>query len=257
MNRAFVEGLRAGRLVLEQRHLARVLRVRPGDEVVLFDGQGREAGARVVVVDGELLTMDVGEPRVGVGAAPIALIVALLKGDRMDWVVQKATELGVARISPIAAAHSVVRLAGDRATARTERWAKIAREAARQCGRADAPLVDPVAEPAAAFHQAVGTRLILHETERAVSLREALARAYDSPSRISPDMIETHPPLQGRGELSVALAIGPEGGFTEEEVVAAQAAGFVACGFGPRILRAETAALAALAAVAFAVGELG
>jgi 16S rRNA (uracil1498-N3)-methyltransferase len=218
-------------------HLAHVLRVRAGDALTLFDGRGREAEARVVRLwEGELL-VQVGEVRqVARPPVALALLVGLLKGEKMDWVVQKATELGVARLVPIATEHGVVKLDAERAAGRRARWVRIAEEAARQCGRADLPEIAEVSRFEDAIAAAVGWRALLHEGARGVALRGLL------PAVPPPD---------------VTVAVGPEGGFAPDEVEVARAAGFHVCGLGPRVLRAETCAIAALAVIGFAVGDLG
>lgn len=238
--------LKPGRLALggaDYRYLARVLRLREGDAVTLFDGAGREARSRVARVDAAAaaIELDVGEARPAARdphRARVTLLIALLKGEKMDVAIQKATELGVARIVPVAAARSVVRLDGARGATRVVRWRRIAREAARQCERADAP---EVAEPVA-FADALGAgaadalRLVFHEGARAAPLRGAL------PAEPPPEIV---------------LAVGPEGGFETREIALAREAGFVAVGLGPRVLRAETAVIAGLAVLGYAVGDLG
>jgi len=153
-------------------------------------------------------------------------------------VAQKATELGVTRIIPVATERSVVRLDAERAASRAARWRKIAVEASRQCGRADAPEIDapaPLLDALAALSPG-GIRLLFHEAERGDTARAALASAEGA---------------------AITVAVGPEGGFAPAEVEAARGAGFRVVGFGPRVLRAETAALAALTVAAFARGDLG
>jgi 16S rRNA (uracil1498-N3)-methyltransferase len=242
LTRLFLESVAEGTArvgAADYRYLARVLRLGPGAEVTVFDGQGREAPARIQTIDAarEEVVLVVASPRRAVMGLPITLIVALLKADKMDLVVQKATELGVHRIVPVAAARSVVHLDEGRAAGRVARWRKIAREAARQCGRADAPVVElprPVRD--AVVDVPTGAwKAIFHEGVKGASLRKAL------------------PPER---PAAAVVAVGPEGGFDAAEVEAAQAAGFVAVGLGPRILRAETAALAAVVAIGFALGDL-
>ena len=244
MTRLWVERLAAGRLTVagaDHRYLARVLRLGPGADLTLFDGRGREARARIVAVDAGqaqvVLEVDAPEERLAAAAVPITLVVALLKAEKMDLVVQKATELGAARIVPARADRSVVRLDAARAASRLARWRKIAREAARQCGRADLPAIDEPRELGAALEAApeAAWKAIFFEGARATSLRAAL------PAKPPP---------------AVVLAVGPEGGFADEEVELAREAGYVVVGLGPRLLRAETAALAALAAVGYALGDL-
>ena len=227
------------------RHLARVLRARAGDRVILFDGHGREVDAEVVSVERDQTTLALrGAPRqldVAAGAH-IVLLQSLARGDRMDWIVQKTTELGVSAILPVAAGRSVARLDPQAAAPRRARWEKIAREAARQCGRADVPIIRDPLPLARALEAAreeepggdAGERLALWEASRGRSLRLALSA----------------------GPRAVTLLVGPEGGFAADEMAAAAAAGFEVVGLGPRILRVETAAVVAVALAQAAAGGL-
>lgn len=221
----------------ELRYLGRVLRLGMGDEVVLFDAVGREADARVVRAGPRELVLALGERRYVVPQVrtSISLMVSLLKHEKMDWVVQKATELGAREIVPVASDNAVVRLDGERAAARVARWRKIALEATRQSGRAVAPQVAEVRPFAAALSADSEVRLLFWEQQRAAPLAEALRGA---------------PPPR------VAALIGPEGGFSDGEVSAAVEAGWSAVGLGPYVLRAETAALAALTVLQWHYGAL-
>jgi 16S rRNA (uracil1498-N3)-methyltransferase len=228
----------------EHQHVARVLRARPGDTLTLFDGAGHEVDGTITTVGKHEVELTLGARRAGtVTAAPVAitLIVAVPRGERMELVVQKTTELGVARVVPVVTDRSVVR-PDDKHRAR---WERIAREAARQCGRADVPIVDAPASLAEAVSapDLPELRLALWEAERGHSLRGHLAGAYavDGPGRANPP---------------TALLVGPEGGFAAEEIAVAAAAGFVVVGLGPRILRVETAAIVAVALVQAAAGGL-
>jgi len=232
------ERLRATPIIVtgeEHHHLARVLRARPGDAVTLFDGAGAELGARVVRVgrdETELSPAPAARRGAGTGGTPLVLLTAVPRGGRMDFLVQKCSELGVSRIVPVITARSVARPeAGRRA-----RWEKIAREAARQCGRADVPDVAPPAPLAAALSASdlPARRLVLSPDAAGRSLRSLL-----------PEPAPT------------ALLVGPEGGLAPAEVDAARAAGFVPVSMGPRILRVETAAVVAVALAAEAFGALG
>jgi 16S rRNA (uracil1498-N3)-methyltransferase len=238
VKRLFVPNLAEGSLAVsgaDHHYLVHVLRAVAGEGVVLFDGRGGEASARIERIGEQSLVLAVAAPtRARAPRLELTLLVSLLKGEKMDLVVQKATELGAARIVPLRAERSVERLLEGRAGARVARWQKIAREAARQCGRADAPDIAAPHAPAEAFSAAAGFRVLFQERTE-TSIRQALPAT---------------PPERA------AAAVGPEGGFTDAEVAAARAAGFVICGLGPRVLRAETAALAALVIIGFSVGDL-
>jgi 16S rRNA (uracil1498-N3)-methyltransferase len=237
MPRVFVpsERLVGEQVVLDgepHRHLAKVLRLQPGDALQVFDGGGTEIEARVLAVGPRTIELALG-PRRAVALAPvrITLLQAVPKGERMDLIVQKATELGVAAIVPVLAGRSVAKPGAGRA----RRWQTIAQEAARQSGRADVPEVSdplPLADAVAAAPE--GTRLVLWEEEHGQSLRRALDGSA----------------------AAVTLLVGPEGGLAVSEVVEARSHGFVPVGLGPRILRVETAAIVALALVQAASGGL-
>ena len=225
---------RAG-LTGEARHYLRdVLRLSPGDAVELFDGQG---AAWEAVVEPGFESLAVGARREALAAGPVlSLLFALSKGDKGELVVQKATELGVARLGPWAAERSVLKLDAGKGRERAERWRRIAAEAARQCGRADVPEVAEPAELAAALAAVpVGHRLVVLHGPGGLPL-EALGLA---------------------GAPGVALVVGPEGGLTEGELAACEAAGAVRGALGPRTLRAETAAIAGLAVLQAVAGDLG
>jgi 16S rRNA (uracil1498-N3)-methyltransferase len=212
----------------DHRHLARVLRVQAGDTVTLFDGAGNEVEARITHVgraETELL-LGAASPRstAAAGEPSLVLLTAVPRGQRMDLLVEKTCELGVSRIVPVLTERSVARPDASR----RGRWEKLAREAARQCGRADVP-----------------------DIEAPIALATALA-APDLPRRrlIAWEGAGGNP-LRSRpgGGQPTTLLIGPEGGFTAAEVEAARHAGFETVTLGPRILRVETAAMVAVALV--------
>jgi len=222
-----------GRLTPEARHyLAEVLRLGPGAPVEVFDGQGGRYPARLE--DG-LETVALGPREDARGAAPeIALLFALAKGEKMDLVVQKATELGAARVVPFAAARSVVRLEGAKGEERARRWRKIAEEAARQCGRADVPAVAPP-----------------------LQLGEALATlSAGTLSFVFHPGGEPLPQVEAAGAPGLAAVVGPEGGLTGQELETCRLAGAVQASLGPRVLRAETAAIVAVAILQARFGDL-
>jgi len=221
------------------RYLARVLRVATGATVDVFDGRGHEATTSVERVGPRELILRVVERRTVERrpTPPVTLLQGLPRAERMDLVVQKAAELGAARLVPVRATRSA---SGQQA--RPERWDRIAREAARQSGRAElleiAPLVS-VEEAVAAERAALAAGGV------------GIVPWEDAPE--APPLSSLVPPAPA----SVAVLIGPEGGLTPEEVTAATAAGFRVATLGPRILRTETAAIAALAVIQGRVGGLG
>lgn len=230
------ERIGVGRAALTEpaRHYLRdVLRLSPGDAVELFDGHGAAWEARVGPGFEALL---LGARREAAPGGPaLHLLFALAKGEKSELVVQKATELGVARLAPWAAERSVVRLDAARGAERAERWRRIAEEAARQCGRADVP---EVAAPA--------------------PLLAALAAVPDG-FRVVVLHGEGGAPLGGlglEGAPGVAAVVGPEGGLTPGELEACRAAGALRATLGPRTLRAETAAIAVVALLQGLVGDL-
>lgn len=207
------------------RH-AQVRRMQAGEPLVLFDGHGHEAAATVVAMRRDGVDARVESPPVAVDRelpAAVTLGVGMPANERMDWLVEKAAELGAACVQPLLAERSVLRLAGERAERRREHWQGIAVAACEQCGRARVPVVEPV--------RTLGEWL--HELPTG-PLRWMLCPGEPPPGR---------PP---RAQPVVILS-GPEGGLAPAEEAAARAAGFSGVGLGPRVLRAETAPLAVLA----------
>jgi 16S rRNA (uracil1498-N3)-methyltransferase len=214
------------------RH-AQVRRVQPGETLLLFDGGGCDWPATVLAVGRSEVSVRIGEPQAVANElpCPVTLALGMPANERMDTLVEKATELGVARIQPLLTERSVLRLAGERADRKREHWQAVAQAACEQCGRARVPVVEPVRSLAAWLPQAPqGLRLLLCLSPNAPGLP---ARAAGL----------------GAGGALCTLS-GPEGGLTAVEEAAARAAGFMTTGLGPRVLRAETAPLAVLAWVA-------
>jgi len=221
-------------------YLAHVLRLRVGDALEVFDGRGRAFEATVQGLEPGKAYLKLGAARaVPLSATrPVAIIQGLPKADKLEWVLQKGTELGAASFLLAETERTVVRLSDERGAGRLARWKKIVEEAARQCGRSDVPGVG-APRPLEACVQSLppGTQVfILDEEERAVSLARALARA------------PANAPL--------ALVVGPEGGLTREEVGALTTRGAIAVTLGPLKLRTETAALVALTVVRLHDGAL-
>jgi 16S rRNA (uracil1498-N3)-methyltransferase len=212
-------------------HAARVLRLREGDPVVLFDGRGGEYEARILMPGRGQVVAEIGEWREVERETPLAvtLLQAVSSGEKMDFTIQKAVELGVAAIQPLLTAKSVVRLSAEREAKKLAHWKRIAIAACEQCGRNRIP---DIGEP--------------------VPLERYQAPGSCSKILLSPLGTQT---LAGLAKGPVALAVGPEAGFSAEEEMLLQRAGFVPVRLGQRILRTETAALAALAALNAIAGD--
>jgi 16S rRNA (uracil1498-N3)-methyltransferase len=229
-------------------HLARVLRAQPGMEADVVAG-GRVFRAQVAAVSLDAENSEVRFRLVAelepVPALPVTLVLAVYKFDRMEWAIEKATELGVAAIASVIARRTEKHLA-EAAAKRAERWRRIAHEAAQQARRCDVPEVfAPVALGERVRAASTSARIVLAEQERATSLRHAIDEA-----------VNTTKGGATQGEAAKAalpaleIAIGPEGGWAPDEATLFDANGWRATSLGPRIVRAETAAIAALAVVA-------
>jgi len=222
----------------QAEHLARVLRAEPGTEAdVVAGGRVFHAEVAAVALDGEtsevrfnLVAELDADP-----ALPVTLVMAVYKFDRMEWAIEKATELGVAAIAPVLARRTEKHLA-QAAGKRAERWRRIAHEASQQARRSDVPVIhEPVDLAERVRAASVAARIVLAEQERTTTLRHAIKEAIDAAK-------EEMPVLE--------VAIGPEGGWAPAEEALFDDNGWRAVSLGPRILRAETAAIAALAVIA-------
>lgn len=217
-------------------HARAVLRLRVDDALVLFDGRGAEYDARLVALPGRGVEVQVGHARRPRAESPLTVTLALaaLKGDRMEWALQKAVELGVSALCPLISARcdSAARpaLHGSRDT----RWRRVLVGATEQCGRATLPRLLPTVELTTLLRapQIEAARLLFYEGAEAGGLRGQA-------------------PVQ-----SVLAVVGPEGGFTADEVALARAQGFTIASLGPRVLRAETASVAALSVLQTLWGDL-
>jgi 16S rRNA (uracil1498-N3)-methyltransferase len=226
-------------------HLARVLRARSGDELILFNGDGREFNGAIETVRGSRVSASVGEGRPVDRESPLAitLVQCVPRGDRMDFIVQKATELGVARIVPVLSQRSVVRLDKSQAESKAVHWRAVAVSACEQCGRNRLPAIEaaqPLLNYLGESSPGTGPRLVL-EPESA------------------PQMGALAPGPGGAADAAITsaeIAIGPEGGFASEELEAFRVAGFSQVGLGPRVLRAETAAIAAVVWLQARLGDM-
>jgi 16S rRNA (uracil1498-N3)-methyltransferase len=229
-----------GQVVLdreETHHLGRVLRLAPGARVIVCDGHGRAAAAVVQALGSVEAVLRVEEEVLSPAESPlgVTLGLALAKGEAADQVVRQATEMGVQRLIPFVSTYSE-NIAPDRARRRLSRWQRQARESLKSCQRLYLPDIPPVQDFQEILQGAEEVKFLCYEEERGGGLQSCLNRSRPA---------------------GVRLIIGPEGGFTPAEVDQARDAGFRVVSLGPRRLRVETAALAALAILQYAWGDLG
>lgn len=229
----------------DARHLASVMRAKPGDRIIAADGLGKAAEAVIEKISPERVVarLDLWLEETNEPAVRITVAQGLPKGDKMETVIQKGTEIGAVRFIPFISARTVVQLDERKQAKRLERWSRIAKEAAEQAHRSIVPEVAPVAtwpqllertgDYAAAF--------FCYEKEQALAFRQLLA--------------EKKAGLPGNAEF--LLIVGPEGGFSEEEARQAEQAGCLPVSLGRRILRTETAALVGLSCMLYEYGEFG
>jgi 16S rRNA (uracil1498-N3)-methyltransferase len=241
LNRVFVDSpLVAGTEALLPEaaayHVNRVLRLRAGAPLTLFDGSGADFRGEIVAVEGDRVRVAVGERSPGLRESPLAitLVQAVSRSERMDWTLQKATELGVRRIQPVLSARSVVRLDDRQAARKLRHWQAIVAGACEQCGRSALPEVRAPLDLARFLAESPreGQRLVLSPTGPA-----SLAGLASTAARVE-------------------LLIGPEGGLDDTELDAATRAGFAPVRLGPRVLRTETAGIVALAVLQALWGDL-
>lgn len=228
----------------QARHIERVLRMVAGDIVQVFDGQGHEYEVCLQgKEDGFLLAKIVQELHREVESPlHLSLVQGIAKGDKMDSIIQKAVEIGVQDIYPLSSQHAVVKLENERTNKKVERWQTIAREACKQCRRNRVPTVHVPASFAEMLEIIAGNPVILlYEQEKNNGLKQIL---YNNRAAF-------------QAGKQLFLIIGPEGGFSAEEVAAAREQGALIAGLGPRILRTETAGLAAAAIILYELADLG
>jgi 16S rRNA (uracil1498-N3)-methyltransferase len=218
-------------------HVSRVLRLATGDAITLFNGDGSDYSSRIKELWKDSVTVLVQDLAPARTESPLGLVLVqgIARGERMDLIVQKATELGVAAIQPVATSRSVVRLDADTRAKKLAHWQRVVVAACEQSGRAILPVIAHPIAFAAWLQQppGAGTCRIQLEPDADASLVAAAA-----------------------GARRIELLVGPEGGLDEGERDAALAAGYRACRLGPRVLRSETAAVAALAVLQSAAGDL-
>ncbi|MCX5858033.1 MAG: 16S rRNA (uracil(1498)-N(3))-methyltransferase [Deltaproteobacteria bacterium] len=226
----------------DQTYIKSVLRLKKNDHLVVFDGEGHEYQAMIHEMKNNRIVVEIlKKHRFQDKPIRITLSQALPKAGKMDFIIQKATELGVDRIIPFQSARSVSRLTDDKKRQKALRWQKIAVEAARQCGRADVPVVSPCLD----FPEMIsdegckGFKIIFWEEEMQCGIRDVLNQK-DRP--LTDEFF---------------VIVGPEGGFLKEEVNQAREAGFQSVSLGRQILRVDTAALAIMAIIQYEKGILG
>jgi len=219
-----------------------VLRLRNGDELTLFDGTGHEYRTIIRDCDSRTVYLDIiGKEKIQLPATHITLAQSLPKGSKMDFIVQKSTELGTSRIIPFISSRSIPRLKGAKAEGKAERWRKIAVEASRQSGRGDVPVVDEIVpfDRMLSMPDANSLRILLWEAEPKLGIKEILTDERYS------------------GADSFFIVIGPEGGFSWEEIEKARQSGFTSVSLGKLIMRTETAPLAILSILQYEKGVFG
>ena len=217
----------------QAHYIGRVLRHAAGDAVQLFDGSGQEYLGELIEVGKKSVRVELREALAGMAESPLSIHLGqgLSRGERMDWAIQKATELGARQISPIVSARCEVRLKDERADKRMAHWRQIAISACEQCGRSSLPQINPPLTLEQWLEQVeADLKLVLHP----------VAEPWAS-----------HPQ-----PASLAMLIGPEGGLSEDEVQQAMARGFHAARLGPRVLRTETAPVVALSVAQQLWGDL-
>ena len=222
----------------ESLHLRRVLRLEAGDAISLFDGRGRGFSGTVVGWGGNQARVRVGEaePESRESGLPLALAPSIAKGDKMDLVIQKCTELGVTSIQPLHTRFAEVRLDSERGEKRIERWRRVALEACKQSGRSRIPEIHPVRDLESFLKDDTpGARLVLDPAGE--SSRDRLRAKLEEAPR-------------------VILAVGPEGGWSAKEKESFLASAYFPFRLGPRILRSETAAIVSVALIQFLAGDL-
>jgi 16S rRNA (uracil1498-N3)-methyltransferase len=217
-------------------HLGKVLRLRENDELVVFNGDGLDHMARILLVSRHDVTVEVGAGRETQTESPISvmLLQGICRNQRMDLLIQKSTELGIRSIQPLICERSVAKMDRNRADRKVEHWRGVAISACEQCGRARIPAVEPPVRLAEVFEALdAATAKLMLDPEGSDTVAEAVGSSH-----------------------SVALLVGPEGGLTRAERELATAAGFRRVRLGPRTLRTETAPIVALSIIQYLSGDL-
>jgi 16S rRNA (uracil1498-N3)-methyltransferase len=217
------------------RHLSLVMRVQPGDSIAILDGRGKRYICKVLAVHKKEVTAEKIREELFSAESPISITLAqgLSKGDRMDFAIQKSTELGAKKIVPVITERSQLR-----STEKISRWRKIALSASQQSGREVVPEISDAVDLKKFFDSLSpdGDKLILYESHEERNLKNVLSGLKDI--------------------KKITLLVGPEGGFSKDEVISAVENGFIAVSLGPRILRTETAPIAAISIIQYELGDM-
>lgn len=232
------------------RYLISVLRCRKGDDLVIFDGEGSCIRTTILKADRREVITEVIEkfPCNTESRLNITLVQGLLKGEKMDMVIQKTTELGVKKIIPVITERSQVR-----DTRKVTRWRKIAEEASRQSGRSVIPIIREPVE----FNNIFATHASREKLHGFIFYEEDGVKISQAVEILKQSKNPPRPPLSKGGEEGLFVVIGPEGGFTKEEITIAKERGLLVTSLGKRILRAETAAISAITLVQYLLGDIG
>lgn len=231
----------------DARHIGKVMRGKPGDQVIVSDGQAREALVEIESIEAGQVTANIVESLAMDHEARIRVTVAqsLPKGDKMETVIQKCTEIGAVAFVPFESERTIVQYDGKKEGKRLERWRKIAKEAAEQSHRNRIPSIEQPLSWKGLLSSFEGYGLVCYcyEKEDGLQLRDAVKPFVEQ--------------LASDAAADVLVVVGPEGGFSEKEALEAEQAGAVSVGLGKRILRAETAGMAALTCILYESGEMG
>ena len=224
----------------EARHIRKVLRLKAGDEVVVFNGMGTEYEGTIIEEGSSSVVIKVQNILSSKSESPLEIILAqsLLKNEKMDYLIQKATELGVNQIIPFHSSRTIPLLEESRRLKRYHRWERIAIEASKQCGRGVVPKIDPIQDFLGMVQTAPqdSLRLILWE-KRGARLKETL--------------------MGSREKTKIFFVVGPEGGISQEDIEHAKREGFIPVHLGRRILRSETSSLCLLSILQYEYGDIG
>lgn len=216
-------------------HIANVLRMRPGDKLRLFNGDGFFYHASLVSCDKKRVSVEISQVEASTTESSLHthLGQVMSRGDRMDYAIQKSTELGVNEITPLMSERCELKLKADRENKRIEHWQQVAISAAEQCGRATVPVIHPVCslDQWLSKQGSQGLSLVFHHRDS-----QNLTQIQTAPNRVN-------------------LLIGPEGGLSDVEIELAKQANFIACTFGPRVMRTETAPVACLSVLQWLWGD--